>query len=198
MSMRIFANLYNKILNLANTKYSIYYLSFISILESFILPYPPPDVLLAPMVLQQKKYAYKLAFICTVFSVLGGIIGYLLGAYFIDIIMPFIQEFGLLAQFNDIKKYFNIYGILIMLIAGFSPIPYKIFTIAAGSVNMNLLFFILISIIARGVRFFLLTFIVKKYGYKCDNFLQKYIDYIGYGVIIIVFIFITWSYYENS
>ncbi|VVH55452.1 FIG139438: lipoprotein B [uncultured Gammaproteobacteria bacterium] len=157
-----------------------------SFIESFILPYPPPDVLLAPMVLKKPEKAYQFTLICTALSVLGGVVGYFLGALLIDVIQPLLVKLHYIDKLETVKTWFAEYGIWIVALAGFSPMPYKIFTLGAGIANMALLPFILISLLARGTRFFLVAFFVKKLGDACDIWLKKYIDRLGYILIIII------------
>lgn len=194
----MFKFLYNKTLEFAKHKYSIYYLAVLSMIESFILPYPPPDILLAPMTLKSPQNAWKFAFICTIFSVIGGVIGYIIGYFAIDLIMPFIEKMHWLSKLDEIKIWFEEYGVLIIFMAGISPIPYKLFTIGAGITSMAFLPFALISLITRALRFFLVAFIVKKFGNECDKFLQKYVNYLGWVVVILVLLFIGLKYYENG
>jgi membrane protein YqaA with SNARE-associated domain len=191
--MKIFSKFYYKVLTWAEHKYSVYYLALLSTIESFILPYPPPDIMLAPMALKQANKAYYFALITTIFSVIGGVIGYILGYFFLDLISPIITNLGYDAKLITLKEWFNEYGVLIVFVAGFSPIPYKIFTIGGGIMAMSFLPFVVISFISRGLRFYLVAFLVKKYGEKCDDFLRKYIDYLGYLVIILAIIFIIYK-----
>jgi membrane protein YqaA with SNARE-associated domain len=182
--MQIFSRLYQKALDWAQSKYAIYWLSIVSFLESSILPYPPPDVILAPMSLKQPNKAYYYAFICTLTSVLGGLVGYFLG----EVLLKFLLMYALVSpeSIELVKYFFNNYGVLIVAIAAFSPIPYKLATITAGSVPMALMPFIIVSFIARGARYFLIAFLVRKFGKQTDMWLQKYIDRLGYVLIIIV------------
>jgi membrane protein YqaA with SNARE-associated domain len=191
--MKIFSKFYYKVLTWAEHKYSVYYLALLSTIESFILPYPPPDIMLAPMALKQANKAYYFALITTIFSVIGGVIGYILGYFFLDLISPIITNLGYDAKLITLKEWFNEYGVLIVFVAGFSPIPYKIFTIGGGIMAMSFLPFVVISFISRGLRFYLVAFLVKKYGEKCDDFLRKYIDYLGYLIIILAIIFIGYK-----
>ncbi len=184
--MKIFSKLYQTALDWAQSKYAIYWLSLISFVESFILPYPPPDVLLAPMALKKPNKAYQFALICTILSVLGGIVGYFLGALLIDLITPLLIKLHYVDKLETVKGWFSEYGIWIIAIAGFSPMPYKIFTLAAGIVNMAFLPFVLMSLLARGARFFLVAFFVRKLGNACDAWLKKYIDRLGYVLIVAV------------
>ena len=182
--MGIFSKLYLKILNWAEKKYAIYYLSALSLLESCVLPYPPPDVLLAPIALKNPRRAYYVAFITTLFSVIGGLIGYFLG----EVLLQFLLNYNVIkaAQLTEIEALFTTYGIWMVAIAAFSPIPYKLATISAGVAGMALLPFILISFIGRGARYFLVAALVRAYGESCDQWLQRYIDRLGYGLIILV------------
>lgn len=181
--MQIFSKLYQKALDWAQSKYAIYWLSVISFIESFILPYPPPDVLLAPMAFTRPNKAYQFALICTILSVLGGVVGYFLGALLIDAIHPLLVKLHYVDKLETVKEWFSEYGIWIVAIAGFSPMPYKIFTIGAGVASMALLPFILMSLLARGMRFFLVAFFVRKFS---GVWLKKNIDRLGYVLIIAV------------
>lgn len=192
--MRLFTTLYQTILTFAQHRHSIYYLSALSLVESFILPYPPPDILLAPMVLKNPNYAYRFAFFCTLFSVVGGIIGYLLGSYAVEWLTPLVDKMHYNNALSLVQNWFNQYGVWIIAIAGFSPIPYKIFTIGAGIMSMALLPFVLVSFLARGARFFLVALLVRKFGHSCDVWLQKYIDRLGYALIVVV---IFWIWYAK-
>lgn len=184
--MQIFSKLYQKILSWAQSKYAIYWLCLVSFVESFVLPYPPPDILLAPMALKNSQKAYQLALVCTIFSVLGGVVGYYLGAFLLDAIMPLLIKLHYTGKLDTINLWFGQYGIWIIAIAGFSPIPYKIFTIGAGIASMAFLPFVLMSLLARGVRFFLVALFVRKFGAACDIWLKKYIDRLGYALIVII------------
>lgn len=184
--MQIFSKIYHTILNWAQSRYAVYWLCLLSFVESFILPYPPPDILLAPMALKKPKSAYKFALVCTLFSVLGGVVGYFIGALLLDVITPLLIKLHYMDRLETIEVWFEQYGIWIVAIAGFSPMPYKIFTIGAGVASMALLPFILMSILARGLRFFLVAFFVKKFGDACDIWLKKYIDRLGYVLIVVV------------
>lgn len=195
--MRFFSKLYEIVLTWAAHKYALYYLSALSFAESFVLPYPPPDVLLAPIVLKNPKRGYHSAFICTFFSVLGGVVGFVLGMVAIDWLTPFLQTMNYLETLNVVQGCFAQYGVLIIMVAGFSPIPYKIFTIGAGVASMAFLPFVLISFLARGARFFLVALLVKKFGENCDVWLKKYIDRLGYALILIVIIILGVKYAYN-
>jgi membrane protein YqaA with SNARE-associated domain len=182
--MQIFSRLYQKALKWAQSQYAVYWLSVVSFLESSILPYPPPDVILAPMALKQPNKAYYYALVCTITSVLGGLAGYFLG----EILLAFLLEYGLIevTMVDTAKTWFDQYDDWFVGLAAFSPLPYKLATITAGTMNMALLPFILISLLARGARYYLVAFLVKKFGDQADVWLQKHIDRLGYALIVIV------------
>ncbi len=184
----MFKKMYEGVLRLATHKLAIYYLAIVSFVESFILPYPPPDVMLAPMVLKNPKKIWYFVLITTVFSVLGGVVGYFLGLYGFEILLPYLEKMHYLEKIEVIKDWFAQYGILVVFIAGFSPLPYKLFTIVAGALSMSLLPFIFISFISRGLRFFLVALVVKLFGKKADAWLSKYVDRLGWSLVFIIVI----------
>ena len=192
--MRPFHTLYNKILDWSSSRFAVIWLSTISFLESSILPYPIQDILLASMSLKNRNRAYYFAIICTLSSVLGAIAGYYIGIYAINLIMPLLDTMNYLPELHKAEKYFNTYGIWIILIAGFSPIPYKLFTISAGMMSMPLLPFVIFSLVARSARYLLIAFLVRKFGKRADAWLNKYIDRLGYVLIIIVVLGIWYAY----
>ena len=192
--MRPFYTLYNKILEWSSSRFAIFWLSLISFLESSILPYPIQDFLLASMSLKNRSKAFYFAAICTIASVLGGIAGYYIGVYAIVQIGPILANLGYESKIELLKSYFITYDIWIILIAGFSPMPYKLFTITAGIVGMSIIPFIAFSLISRGARYLLIAFLVRKFGKRCDAWLNKYIDRLGYALIVIVVLGIWYAY----
>ena len=192
--MRPFYTLYNKILEWSSSRFAIFWLSLISFLESSILPYPIQDFLLASMSLKNRSKAFYFAAICTIASVLGGIAGYYIGVYAIVKIGPILANLGYESKIELLKSYFITYDIWIILIAGFSPMPYKLFTITAGIVGMSIFPFIAFSLISRGARYLLIAFLVRKFGKRTDAWLNKYIDRLGYALIVIVVLGIWYAY----
>ena len=174
----MFNTLYRKCLKLAAHKSSKYYLAVISFLESSFFPIPP-DVMIIPMVISRKENFIKIFLIATIFSVSGGILGYLIGAFFFDVgmqIMSFYSyEDKLLSLKNDLLKSEGLYTWLVVLfLAGFTPLPYKVFTIASGLIGFNLLIFIIISLISRGLRFFIVSYLSSKFGDHFSQFMEKH------------------------
>lgn len=192
--MRPFHFVYSKILDWSASRFAVLWLSFISFFESIILPLPLQDLLLASMSLKNRSKAFYFALICTLASVLGAIIGYYIGFQAENYIVPLLANLGYESKFKDVQIYFQTYGIYIILIAGFSPIPFKLFTIAAGMMAMPIIPFVVFSLIARGARYFLIAFVVRKLGKMADTWLNKYIDWLGYLLIIIITFFVWYAY----
>ena len=184
--MNILQKLYNKTLHLAGHVKASYYLFVLSVAESSFFPIPP-DVMLAPMCLAKPEKVWRFAFIATIGSVLGGVLGYLIGKFSFEYIEPFIESFGYMSAYQNSVNWFYDWGFWAILIAGFSPIPYKVFTIAAGVLNMSFLPFVIGSIIGRGSRFYLVAFLVKLFGTRIDFMLKKYIDRIGWALVMLIF-----------
>ena len=191
----MFNSLYKKCLNLAAHKSSKYYLAFVSFIESSFFPVPP-DVMVIPMVIAKKDDFIKIFLIATIFSVLGGILGYFLGAFFFDIgiqIMNFYDyEDKLLNLKNNLINSEGFYAWLgILFLAGFTPLPYKVFTIASGLIGFNIFIFILISIISRGLRFFIVSYLSYKFGNFFTELMNKHgskwFTIIGILIVIIGF-----------
>ena len=174
----MFKNLYKKCLDLAAHKSSKYYLAIVSFIESSFFPIPP-DVMIIPMVISKKKDFIKIFLITTIFSVLGGILGYLIGAFFFDFGSEIMNFYGYENKLSNIKNNLEnsdgFYAWLsVLFLAGFTPLPYKVFTIASGLIGFNILIFILISLISRGLRFFIVSYLSYKFGSLFTNFMDKH------------------------
>jgi membrane protein YqaA with SNARE-associated domain len=169
------------------------YLAALSFAESSFFPIPP-DVMLAPMTLAKPAKGWRYAAITTVASVLGGIAGYAIGWVAIDAVTPLIERLGYLETYVQATSWFERYGFLAILAAGFSPIPYKIFTIAGGALTMFFPGFVLASLLGRGARFFLVAGIIVFGGPRVEPLLRKYVDRIGWAsVILIVVAVVAWQ-----
>ena len=193
----MFTQLYNKCLKLAAHKNSNYFLGAISFIESSFFPIPP-DIMIAPMAIAKKREFLKIFLIATIFSVLGGIFGYVIGAYFFDFAMSIVEFYNYENKVIDIKETLSqgdgFYAWLaILFLAGFTPLPYKVFTIASGLISFNLIIFILISLISRGLRFYIVSYFSSKFGDAFTNYMNKYgqrwFTLIGVIIVFIVFIF---------
>ena len=189
----MFITLYKKCLNLAAHRSSKYYLALVSFIESSFFPIPP-DIMVIPMVISKKNEFFKIFLIATIFSVLGGIIGYLIGAFFFDIGMQIMSFYGYENKFILIKDNLinneGFYAWLgILFLAGFTPLPYKVFTIASGLIGFNIIIFIIVSLISRGLRFFLISYLSYKFGDLFNQFMDehgsKWFTIIGILIVII-------------
>ncbi|PCH85970.1 MAG: hypothetical protein COB89_00740 [Piscirickettsiaceae bacterium] len=181
----MFKRLYNQVLSWAEHQYASRYLFALSVAESSFFPIPP-DVMLAPMCLAKPNNSLRLALVTTVGSVIGGIIGYFIGYFSFDIIEPLIETVGYSEKFLVVQEWFEDWGFWAVLIAGFSPIPYKVFTITAGLLGMSFLPFVMASIIGRGARFFLVAYLVSLGGDKLRLGLNDYIERIGWLVTAMI------------
>jgi membrane protein YqaA with SNARE-associated domain len=180
----MFEKLYFAVIRFSTGHRAPWYLALLSLLESFILPFPPPDVMLAPMSLAKPDKAMRFATITLVASVCGGLIGYLIGAFLFDVIQPLLVDWGYQSRFDTVTHWFEQWGFWAVLIAGFSPVPYKLFTISAGVLSLALLPFVVASIIGRGLRFFLVAWCLAKFGPAIETRLIQYIERIGWAVVV--------------
>ena len=174
----MFRSLYKKCLDLAAHKSSKYYLAIVSFVESSFFPIPP-DVMIIPMVISKKNDFIKIFLITTIFSVLGGMLGYLIGAFFFEFGAHIMSFYGYEDKLSKIKENLvnsdGFYAWLgVLFLAGFTPLPYKVFTIASGLIGFNFLIFVLISLISRGLRFFIVSYLSYKFGDLFNEYVDKH------------------------
>ena len=174
----MFNNLYKKCLDLAAHKSSKYYLAIVYFIESSFFPIPP-DVMIIPMVISKKSDFIKIFLITTIFSVIGGMLGYLIGAFFFDFGSQIMSFYGYENKLSNIKENLvnsdGFYAWLgILFLAGFTPLPYKVFTIASGLISFNFFIFIVISLVSRGLRFFIVSYLSYKFGNLFTEFMEKH------------------------
>ena len=174
----MFKSLYKKCLDLAAHKSSKYYLAIVSFVESSFFPIPP-DVMVIPMVISKKNDFIKIFLITTIFSVLGGMLGYLIGAFFFEFGAHIMSFYGYEDKLSKIKENLvnsdGFYAWLgVLFLAGFTPLPYKVFTIASGLIEFNFLIFVLISLISRGLRFFIVSYLSYKFGDLFNEYMDKH------------------------
>ncbi|MEN3931741.1 YqaA family protein [Microvirga sp. W0021] len=182
----MFRSLYNWILSLAARPSAPWALSAVSFAESSFFPIPP-DVMLVPMVLAKPERAWFYAFICTVASVLGGIVGYFIGAVLYDTIGVWLFNlYGLTEQAAVFRDTYGEYGAYAILIKGFTPIPFKLITITSGFANYPLFWFVILSALTRGARFFLVVALVKKFGPEIQHILDRHINIVGIIFIVVL------------
>lgn len=187
--MSLFSSLYDKTLRWAKHPKAPWYLGGMSFAESSFFPVPP-DVMLMPMALAKPEKAFYFAWITTIFSLLGGLLGYAIGYWLLEAIWPMIQSIGYEAKYHQIKGFFEEYGVWIVFAAGFSPIPYKLFTVTAGATNMALVPFLLASFVGRGARFFLVAWLMKIGGERYESNIRQWIDWLGWFVVILIAIYL--------
>lgn len=184
--MKIFSALYEWTLKWAEHKLAPRVLAVLTFAESVFFPIPP-DVLLAPMVLAKPKKAWFYATLTTTASVIGGVVGYLLGYFMFDAwIQPIITEVGYQDKMDHAMAWFEQWGIWVVFLAGFTPIPYKVFTLSAGVLQMLFLPFLIASFIGRGMRFFLVAGLIKWGGEKMEQKLRQWVDVIGWSLVAII------------
>lgn len=191
----MFQTLYKKCLELAAHKSSNFYLGLVSFIESSFFPIPP-DAMIIPMVIAKKKEYLKIFLIASIFSVLGGILGYLIGYLFFDLAMYLIEFYGYQDKVENLKLSMSqgsgfLAWLSILFLAGFTPLPYKAFTISSGLIAFNLPIFIIVSLISRSLRFFIVAYLSYRFGELFTEYMEKHgskwFTIIG---IIIVIIFI--------
>ena len=193
----MFQRLYKKCLNLAGHKNSNFYLGLVSFIESSFFPIPP-DVMIVPMVIAKKKQFIKIFLIASIFSVLGGILGYLIGYLFFDLAMFVVEFYNYEDKVANLKSSMSkgsgfLAWLSILFLAGFTPLPYKAFTISSGLIAFNLPIFIIVSLVSRSLRFFIVAFLSYKFGELFTEYMNKHgskwSTVIGI-LIVIIFVFI--------
>lgn len=183
--MKLFSGLFDRVMRWSSHRHAPAYLAGLSFAESSFFPIPP-DVMLAPMSLARPQRAWHFALLTTVASVLGGMAGYLIGMFAFELIEPLLHSAGYWQKYLDTRAWFEEWGIWVIFIAGFSPIPYKIFTITAGVIGMAFIPFVLASLIGRGARFFMVAGLMIWGGEKMEQTLRQYIDRIGWLIVLAV------------
>lgn len=179
----MFRALYDWTLRLAGHRHADRYLATVSFCESSFFPIPP-DVMLVPMILARREKAYWIATVCTVASVLGGIFGYAIGYFLYESVGQWvINAYGMANKMDQFRQWYADWGAAIILIKGLTPIPFKLVTIASGLAEFNFLVFVITASITRGARFFLLAFLLKRYGAPVQRVLEERLNLIGWLVL---------------
>ena len=179
-------NIYDKTLDLASRQNAIWWLFAISFIESSFFPIPP-DIMIIPMVLATPQSAYKIAGFATLASVLGGYFGYAIGVFGFEVIAkPQLEFYGYMENFHKFENYYHEYGAWIVFVAGLTPIPYKLITIASGVVRLDLLVFTIASILARGMRFYLIAWLLKRFGEPMKTFIEKNLNLLSIIFVLLL------------
>jgi len=183
--VRLFTRLYDRTLSLAGHRRAPAVLTGVSFAEASFFPVPP-DVLLMPMVFRQPQRAWRFALLATLGSTLGGLFGYGLGYFLFELIEPWLLSLGYGDTLAQVRSFFHDYGVWVVFAAGFSPIPYKLFTLTAGAMAMPLPPFLLASAIGRGMRFFLVAALSRWGGRHHQQALRRRIEWIGWATVALV------------
>ena len=198
----MFQTLYKKCLELAAHKSSNFYLGLVSFIESSFFPIPP-DVMIIPMVIAKKREYIKIFLIASILSVLGGIFGYLLGYLFFDLAIYVIELYGYQDKVEDLKLSLSqgsgfLAWLSILFLAGFTPLPYKAFTISSGLIAFNLPIFIIVSLISRSLRFFIVAYLSFKFGELFTEFMEKHGSkwFTIIGIIIVIIFIIIYLFFK--
>ena len=189
--MKVFGPLYERVLRWSRHRHAEHYLAALAFAESSFFPVPV-DVMLAPMCLAERNKAWRFAAIATAFSVIGGVAGYFVGVGGFELLEPWLRESHYWPAYETSRIWFDRYGIWVVFVAGFSPIPYKVFTIAAGVAALNLPLFVVTSLVARGARFFLVASLLVWGGDKIESTLQQHVERIGWAVVVVVVAVVAW------
>lgn len=185
--MRFLRKTYDWVLHWSTTRYALPALALLSFAESSFFPIPP-DVLLIAMVVAVPMKAFRYAAVCSVASVLGGMFGYLLGWQFMELVgTPIVEFYHLQAQWDKIGGWYEKYNAWAVGAAGFTPLPYKVFTLAAGAFQINFPVFVLASLVSRSARFFIVAGLIWKYGAPIKIFIEKYFNILSIVFIILLF-----------
>lgn len=185
----IFAGLYNRVMRWAAHPHAERYLVGVSIIESIFFPVPTA-LMVAPMAVAKPENAVRIAIIASVTSVLGGVIGYYLGYFAIGAIEPILHDVGYWDKYLTAQRWFEEWGFWAVVVAGFSPIPFKLFTISAGALSMALLPFVLAAMVGRSAHFFLVSLLMAWAGPKMEPVVKKYIEWLGWATVALIAVFI--------
>lgn len=189
--MRLFGPLYDRALVWSAHRHAPRYLAALSFAESSFFPVPP-DVMLIPMAAARPGRWSSLALITTAASVLGGVAGYLLGYLALDLVEPLLREAGYTHRFEQAQSWFDQWGVWVVFVAGFSPIPYKLFTLSAGALAMAFLPFLIASFVGRGARFFLVAALVAWLGPRMEPTIRRYIEWLGWATVVLLAAVLVW------
>ena len=198
----MFQTLYKKCLELAAHKSSNFYLGLVSFVESSFFPIPP-DAMIIPMVIAKKKEYLKIFLIASIFSVLGGIFGYLIGYLFFDLAIYVIEFYGYQDKVENLKLSMSegsgfLAWLSILFLAGFTPLPYKAFTISSGLIAFNLPIFIIVSLISRSLRFFIVAYLSYRFGELFTEYMEKHGSkwFTIIGIIIVIIFIIIYLFFK--
>lgn len=189
--MKIFSPLYDRAMRWARDRRAPRYLAALSFAESSFFPVPP-DVMLIPMAAARPEAWWRLAGLTTLASVLGGLAGYLIGWTAFDLVEPWLQASAYWPKYLLAREWFDRWGVWVVFVAGFSPIPYKLFTLSAGALSLAIVPFLIASFLGRGARFFLVAGLVAWLGPKVEPTARRYVEWIGWLTVVLLVAAILW------
>ena len=195
--MKLFQTLYERTLGWSRHPRAPTFLTVLSFFEAIFFPVPP-EVMLAPMSLARPQRAFWYATLSLAGSMVGMFIGYAIGYFALELAMPLLERFGYAAQFDEIKRQAAENGFWLLLIAGFTPIPFKVFTLASGAVGMPLLPFFFGALIGRGKRVYLVAGAIRLGGARAEAMLHKHIEPVGWTALILLVCVIAWLFLRSS
>ena len=182
----VLRRLYDWVMRLAGHRHAVPALAAVSFAESSFFPIPP-DVMLVPMILANRAKAWFIAAVCTVSSVLGGLFGYAIGYFLFEAVgRPLVEFYGYGEKFTTFQGWYNEYGLLIVFVAGITPLPYKVFTIASGVTGMPVVTFALGSIVSRGLRFFIEAALLWWIGEPIRVFIEKNLQWVTTAFVVLL------------
>ena len=179
----MFRKLYDWTLRMAGHRHAIRYMGAVSFAESSFFPIPP-DVMVVPMIIARRDQAYWIATVCTLTSVLGAMLGYAIGAFFWEAAGPWLAHY--IGLTDQVRHYFVEYGVAIILLKGFTPIPFKLVTIASGLAKFNFGIFVVTALITRGARFFLIAALINKFGAPIQDFIEKRLNLVATAFLVLL------------
>ena len=182
----MFRSLYDWTLRLANHRHAVRSMAVISFAESSVFPIPP-DVMLVPMILARREQAYWIATVCTIASVAGGALGYAIGFFLYDSVgLWLVNLYGAHDAITEFRSWYDHYGAAVILIKGLTPIPFKVVTVASGFFAYNFPIFLILALLTRGVRFFLIAWLLHRYGERMQGFIERRLNLIGTAVLVLL------------
>lgn len=193
--LRLFGPLYDRVLRWSAHPHAPRYLAAMSFAESSFFPVPP-DVMLVPMAVARPERSLWFALLTTLASVCGAVLGYAIGHFALETLMPFIQQAGLGAEYHEAVHWFDEWGLWVVLLAGFTPLPYKVFTIAAGALSLALVPFLVGSLIGRGARFLLVALVAGTVGPRVEPMVRRSIEWLGWSVLGLALV--AWAVFRGT
>ena len=182
----MFRRMYDWMLRAAGHRHAIRTMAIVSFAESSFFPIPP-DVMVVPMILARREQAWLIATVCTISSVLGGMVGYAIGYFLYDSVGQWlIRLYGMQHGIEEFRLWFAQYGAAIILLKGFTPVPFKLVTIASGFAAFNFPLFVLCAVLTRGARFFLLAALLKRFGEPVQAFIEKRLTLVTWGLLAVI------------